>query len=258
MAVESVGSAYVYCPSSDAPTGRQGLGTVDVAILKDGTGSARVPSTTLQDEVEQAIEDARPTCVQSVTVLIPVADDQAVDVQVEAESASYDFDWTTSFTVSSWDAGSKKITATGTLPATLKTYFDANGSARLYLNGEVLTVATMQSGASPTWVTVEETPASTPANPDVVYPGGPLSQPVLDAITDVFDGLGPAKGTAYDRNQVGWEDTLWKSRLYEAVMGVDGVRRCDVNIPVSDVTPTDHGSTTVDFLIPGEITVRPT
>ena len=216
-----------------------------------------MPSTTLQDSVEQAIENERPTCVQTVTVLIPVVDSEAVTLRVEAESDAYDFDWTGTFTVSTWDAGTKKITATATLPATLKTYFDANGSARILLNGEVLTVETMQSGASPTWVTVEETPATLPANPQVAYPAGPLSQPIIDAITALFDSLGPAKGTAYDPNQVGWEDTLWISSIYEAVTGVTGVRRCTVDAPIGDVTPTDHGGTTVDFLIPGEISVRP-
>jgi hypothetical protein len=100
-------------------------------------------------------------------------------------------------------------------------------------------------------------PVVTPVATDPVYPGGPLSATVQQAIRDYMDTLGPARGAGYDPTQY-WDDTCRLSRGYDAIADVPGVLDSHIAAPAVNVTPTDHAPLgTVDLLVYGEIVVRP-
>lgn len=258
--ITGVAASYVYGPSSADADGRRGLGVVDVAVLVPGTGAARIPGSTLLQEVQDYLDDMRPATTIDVLVLAPGSDDQDVDVQI-TPATGYDWDWTGSGVVSSYAAGTKRITWGGALSATLMAAVDAykagtSAAPRICVAGQVLSVIDYDN-SGPYTTDVSETPSPEPANPDPIYPGGPVSQPVLDAIVDLFDALGPARGTAADPEQE-WDDTLRLAALYDAVMDVTGVKDAVVVTPATNITPTDHAHPGVpDLLVPGDLIVRP-
>lgn len=248
LAVPGVSAAYVYGPSSSALTGRRGLGYIDVAILTSGTGDERIPTAAIQTDVEDYIEPLRPCTTRDVAVLIPAAVDQDIDVQITPE-AGYEFDWSTAsaWTVSAWDSALKRITWNADLPSGLV------AGDRIFVNGQVATVHYI-SGSTTTDMVEDDL---TMASPNPIYPAGPLSQSVLDAIKDYMDTLGPARGVANDPNQV-WDSTCRLSKLTRTIMNVAGVEDCTIVTPTTDVTPTDHApSGAVDILVYDLITVRP-
>jgi hypothetical protein len=268
--VEGVDGAYCYGPTSNALTGRRGYGIVDVAITAEGTGAGRIPSGALHDAVNVVLESNRPVTTLDTTAWIPTADPRPCDVKIEAEEG-FEFDWTGSDTVSSWSAGSLRLTWTSALPASLMAAVDAGQQPRIFLNGEVLTVTVYDLASH--WTTLLAAPVVTPASPNPIDPAGPLSQPVLDAIIEHFDTLGPARGTAYDPSQE-WDDTLRPSKITASIIarilsdgtqvGVEGVKDCVVVAPAANYTPVDHApSGTVDLVVypatnyPNCIRVRP-
>lgn len=69
---------------------RRGIGTVDVIILKSGTGAARIPDQTLIDSVTAYIDSLRPVTVKDILILAPTAKSQAVTASI-AVSPGYTF-----------------------------------------------------------------------------------------------------------------------------------------------------------------------
>jgi len=89
----------------------------------------------------------------------------------------------------------------------------------------------------------------------------------MTAIEELFDLLGPARGTAADPAQE-WDDTLRLSAISAALkhirlasgeeQGIPGVLDVTIIDPPANVTPTDHAPPGVpDFLVPGIIAARP-
>lgn len=251
LEVPGVVAAYVYGPSSVDLDGRRGKGTVDVAILTSGSGSARIPSAALQTAVQDHLEDEAPELADH-SVLLPAADTEDVDVQIEAD----EWDWTGSGVVGSWDGGAHRLYWVGTLPASLEAAIDAGDQPRIMCEGQVLTCTGHDVDVMP-YTVIAETPSPAPSNPDPIYAAGPRSALVQVAITELFEALGPARGTAAAPEQQ-WNATLRVAAIYDVVMDVTGVTDAAVVTPVANVTPVDHGAGgTVDLLVPGELTVRP-
>lgn len=271
-AVTGVQSAYAYCPSSAAPTGRRGLGIVDVAILKSGTGSARIPSTTVQTAVEDYIEDRRPCTAKEWSCLLPSA--VAVDVDVElTPKTGYEWDWSidgTARTITTWTVATGTLALSGTV-AGMST--DIAVGDRMLANGQLCEVLTLPGGSDITVKPLDddETDLSDfvtdPTGGTTLWPAGPLTGPALIAIKAYFDSLGPARGTAADPEQ-DWEDTARVNKI-DAILidrgtqngvqiGVPGVKDTLINDPASNDTPTDAGGATVPELnVYGVITPRP-
>ena len=252
--VTGVDNAYVFCPSSGYPTGRRGLGTVDICITKAGSGSSKIPTATIIADAQDAIDTNRPALVYAANVIAPTSQAQDVDVRISC-SNDYAFDWTGTMTVSSWNPATLTATITTAPASGLQTLIDAGLTARIWLNGEQLTVTTYTKSPSPNTITVSSTPTVLPASPDVIYPAGPCSQGVYDAITALIDTLGPSRTLGPSPFQ-SWDDTLRISRIYDVVMDIPGVVDSLVVTPASNVQPTDTG-TVIYMLTPGEITVRP-
>jgi uncharacterized phage protein gp47/JayE len=267
MAVDGVGGAYAYGPSSYALEGRRGLGIVDVAILAAGTtGSARQPSTTLVQDVQDQIDANRPVHSRPGLVLRPTPTSQNIDVTLTPREG-FEMDWADAapgtYTVSSVLA--QVITWNTTLPTDLTDLIDAGGTARIFVSGQVLTVTAYAEPAHTT--TISETMDPTPSGN--IHAAGPCSAGALAAIKAYMDSLGPAKSdgvdTYHDPNQ-NWDDSCRPSQIFAALVernlddgsytGVQGVREVVVNTPSSTVTPTDIPASNPPFLHYGTITVR--
>jgi hypothetical protein len=270
MDVLGVDGAYCYGPTVNALTGRRGYGIVDVAIVAAGTGAGRIPSGALAVLVADKLDSERPVTTLDTGPLVPTAVPTACDVQLTPDTG-YEWDWSGSGVVSAWNAGLLRLTWTAALPATIIAAVAAGEHPRLFVNGEVLTVLTIDTVNFYTFL--EAAPVVTPANPNPIYPAGPVSQPALDAIIAYYDQLGPARGIAYDPSQE-WDDTVRPSQICASVVrrnyvdgtssGVAGVKDCIVVTPAAAVTPVDHAPAgTVDLLVypasnhPNCITVRP-
>lgn len=271
LEVDDVYDAYVYCPHDDAEEGRSGLGTVDIAILKSGTGSAREPSQDIVDECQDYML-TKEVCTDDVTIILPNANGKDVEIQIDPiDLSAYDWDWNDAggHTVSSWDAPNKKITWTLALPETLKNKIDSDGSARFMIAdkttgivyAELVTAVAYDSPAKTT--TLEDTPTNTPASTHNIYPAGPLTQPIIDAIIELFDTFGPARyntpkaAYAADPNQI-WEDTLRLSELNKVVKSVTGVKDLTIITPAMNQTSSDTGGASgLDFITYDAILIRP-
>lgn len=245
MAVTGVDATYIYEPHSGDLNGLRGLGTVDAYITAAGTGANRVASAALIALVQDALDDNRPAGTDALAST-PGTTTQAVDVQVEPETG-FAFDWTGTCTVSSYTPGTLTITLTGDIPDSLMAAVDDYGSCRIYNVGEVMTVVSYNDPTDE--ITLSAAPTTTPTG--TIYPGGPLSQTLLDVVTAIFDALGPGRGTAASPSQE-WEDELKVADLFAQVRGTTGVDDVDVVTPSANVTPSE----TV-LLIPGMITIRP-
>jgi uncharacterized phage protein gp47/JayE len=265
-AVDGVGQAYCYGPSSYALSGRRGVGIVDVAVLAPGTGIAKSPSATLRQAVQDAIDDNRPVHAKPGKVLLidPIATD--IDIQVTPREG-YEFDWSGTLTVSSY--ASKVITVSAAIPQDIQNLVDAGGTARLMLKGQLMVVEAYSSpGGGPYTMTVRDTPSPVPAGSDTVYPGGPVTAGALAAVKTYMDTLGPARGAAADPDQA-WDDSCRPSQLAASLLerrlsdgstvGVTGCKEITVNTPSSVTTPGDAGGETgpVEWLYYNQITVRP-
>lgn len=272
QAVEGVLDAYSYGPTSRAMRGRRGLGRVDVAILKRGSGTSRIPSTTVQEAVRAHIEARRPATLKDFSVLLPTAVRQSLDVEVEPREG-YECDWQkqAAVTVDSWTAGTRTLVLNQTA-ATFATA-DAQPAA-----GDRVLITGYHAGPPEEWVNFQTTivsitdntpagkctlvladdPTVDPDSGDQFEPAGPLTAPSVEAIEDLFDSLGPARGDAYDPEQ-DWNDSLLLAAIHAALMGVTGVYNVTITTPGADVTPDDNAATTgdVELLVPGALNLHP-
>jgi uncharacterized phage protein gp47/JayE len=251
-ALEVTGVAAAYCYPS-----RAGLGTVDVAALHAGTGSARLLTLTERSDLLDYIEERRPVHA-TVRVLEVVEEETSVEVRVLSTGESaYDWDWNdeTALIVSTWTAGTRTLVFTTARPDTMQ------AGHRLVIkkalgtgDGELCTIESLSSTDA---VVLEEAPSVAPANLDEVYAGGALTDPVRDAIIEHINGLGTANPDAAPYGS--WESALRLAGLYRVINGVEGVLDSVLVAPVANVEPEDPAfpdDDTINVLTPARILVR--
>ncbi|MCA9667386.1 MAG: baseplate J/gp47 family protein [Myxococcales bacterium] len=288
-AVEGVYTAYVYGPSRYAQNGRRGLGIVDVAILGRGSGSARVPSTTVADNVDDAIYAKRPATVKEHSVLRPTAVTQAVEAVI-TPFKEYQYDWEkqAAVTVDAATTDARTIIVDDEIADFATSARPLKAGSRVLIAGELATVKSVTDNtpsAKATVVLTADLVGGTPSGGDSFWPAGPLTAAHLAVVQKLFDQLGPARGESvgsstsaadggYDREQTGWDDTLRLNALHRALRGggvLDlerddndkllalGVQDATISTPSANVEPDDNALTTgdVEFLIAGELTIRP-
>ena len=258
LGIDSVYRAYIYSPNSNDGDSRRGDGTIDVVFTKLGDAGDRVPGAALITTVQDELDDQRPS-LSDVEAMAPGTTSQNLDLRI-IPHAGYDFDWTGSDTVDSYNSTTKTITwITSPLPTTLTAKLDAGTSVRIMCTNQVLIVLSY-SGVT---TIISETPTTNPSNGDPIYPAGPCSQDALDATKDYMNDLGPAKGTAGDPEQLNWDDVLRIARLCDEVI--------DSHIGIKDIvpvtpdpttdwtkTPTDPGDPSPpNMFIFGDIKIRP-
>jgi uncharacterized phage protein gp47/JayE len=235
---------------------RRGQGTIDVAVLGAGHGSARVIAdiSATQDYLDD--ETRRPANVRDVLVLETTPQAQNVEMLISIDETKYRWDWVDDgigYAVTAKNVGTSTITVP-TAPASVV------AGVRITVNGEEATVTARVSNDltlsfandrddNPvTWFTAEPVGATVRASGDLVTP-------VRNALLDLFDRLGPARDTRYALTQ--WEASLQMDSFITAARNVLGCTKASLVTPSVDIAPADslNGSTNVPFFVPGVVKV---
>ncbi len=230
--LEVIGIAAAYCYPN-----RAGLGTVDVAALHAGTGTARILSSPERDELLAYLNTRRP--VSAAVRVLEVAP-QVVSVEVALVDTGEEFtawDWIDEvpLTVSAWNSGTRTLTFSSDRPDSLQ------AGGRVVVRpvsglgtGEPYVVESLVSTNA---VVLEQAPSVAPVSGDPVYSGGGLTDSVRAAITAHFATLGTANPDTASYG--GWEGNLRLAAINQVVIGVPGVRDLEVVAPVANVEGID-------------------
>lgn len=254
LKVAGVDFAYVY-------QHRRGAGTIDVAVLRKGTGAARIIADT--SAVLAAISAKRPGAMKDFKILIITTQAQAITVDIEIDPNSYKWDWDdfyAGYLITASDSVAKTITVP-TAPASVV------AGVRLTVNGEEAKVVTRVGNiltlsfsspdgvqSAPTWFTF-----AVNNGVDTIRASGDLVVPVRNALIAEYGRLGPARTGAEGTNYAAttWEDRLRISRIEAAAMrDVKGVTDANLVAPGANVAPIDPFGLSVPLLVPGVIQVR--
>lgn len=170
---------------------RAGLGTVDVIGLHDGSGSARFLTPTERDDLLAALKAKIPSQLVggALRVLTAVADPQPVEVTVDVsgdDAWAFDWDDASPPTVLAWTGASRLLQFSASRPASMK------AGDRIVItgiaNGHDGSQAKIEALSGADAVILEASPVGTPTAGNVVYAGGPIVDPVRDAILAHVNG----------------------------------------------------------------------
>ncbi len=247
-ATDITGIADAYC----YPV-RRGWGSVDVTALHKGTSSARILSAPEAADLKAAMDAKRPVGIKAFRVLLVNAESVNIEHTVipdGAEASAFDWDDSTPPVVSLWDPVLRKLTFVAR-PASMKA-------------GDRITVATGATGrervidaldgANAVILTVDEN-GDTPTG--TIYSGGPLVQPIRDAILTHIASLGTANPDA--KRYGNWEGNLRPNAIGRVAGTIAGYLDGSTIEPVATVEasdppyPTDE---TVGLIVPGRVLVR--
>ena len=232
---------------------RNGLGSVDVAALKAGSGAARLLDGAERLALQNYVNERRPVNAGVPRVLEVVTQTQDIDVTLVPESAlQYARDWDdrTPPEVLTWTAATRVLVFTATRPASMGV------GLRLIVGGTSGVELEIESLSSSNAVVLKSARGQTPLAAALVYSGGSIIAPVRAAILALFDSLGPRVGSFGYAN---WEGSLRLSRLFERIQTTAGVLDSTIVTPVGNVEPTPETypfDTQVGLLIPGAVLVR--
>lgn len=224
------------------------LGTVTVALFGPQEVVPvlnRVVSADCIADIQEYI-DARKPIGSTVTVesIVGVTLGAGMEVEVRPRQG-YEPDWygpLIPIAVVSTVAGSMRVN----LDADPRPYISIGDRVVFYCN--ILAPVTEQEfvrevGAD--YVILREWPeGGDPAAGSDIMEGGPLWQPVMNAIREVFDGLGPATSSTAGKERWPVEEyerpsTIFLSDLYHAVDSVEGVASSDWSAPAADQARTE-------------------
>jgi uncharacterized phage protein gp47/JayE len=176
----SVATAYAY-------PNRAGRGTIDVVAFYAASGTSRSLSAGDRTIVRDYIASKAPFQVSGpgLRVITTIADPQNVDILIATNGVlAYQFDWTGSGLVSTWNPTTRELTWSSSLPSQLRAghrivLAGTNQDGREYKVEAI-------SGASS--VILEVAPPTAPAAGVVIWPGGPLVKPIRDAVLGHLNG----------------------------------------------------------------------
>ncbi len=248
LSIPGVTAAYVWAH-------RRGRGTIDVAVLGNGTGAARIPSAAVLAAVDEYIESVRPGNIRDFLVLTTETQDQDVEVEPEDDDNGSSWDWDdehTGYAITADDDGASTITVP-TAPATVIAgkRITVLGEEALVTNraGDVLTLSFEDDydGNEVTWFTFGT------ATGEDIRASGDLVKPIRNAVIALFNTLGPARST--------WSETTWiselkRSKLFGAITDVPHCDDANLITPASNVVPVDLYGDSVPFLVPRYIKVH--
>jgi uncharacterized phage protein gp47/JayE len=244
--VDDVATAYVY------PL-RGGVGSVDLAFLATGSGSVRAPSGASVTEVSDYIHSVRPVSMRDFRVLEAVAVEQDIELAVRTRpGVRWDWDDATPLAVSAWDAGDRILTFATDRPD------DMEIGDRLIIKTDGGDGAESEIVAfdGDDGVVLKAAPSTAPVADDVVYAGGPVVEPMRQAIKAFVDLLGPAVGE-YGTGE--WDDAIEPGRLEAIAFTFDETRDPTTIEPAAAVAPDDPvypDDDTIEFLTYGRLIVR--
>lgn len=213
----------------------RGLGTVDVVCF--GPSGSRALGSAANALVLAHLE-ARSNGQDDILVR-QLADDGAEDVTIAVTPGEgYEPDWTGTITTSG-------VSTTTTLSCAASSTYDT-----IEIGDRVLVQSTVAgrtrleqrevSGKSGTTLTLDEALLASPSTGSTVWPGGPLAQPLIDAIDEYFDALGPGDlsgGTRYPAMDVTGDAVLRVAKLEAALCAVTGVLDVSISAPAANVVP---------------------
>ncbi len=250
---EGVETAFVY------PL-RGGRGSVDLAVLHAGSGTVRTFTLNERNDLKAIIDELRPVSMKSFRILETTTQVENVEITiVPLTDLSFQFDWddTTAPIVASWEPGG----AERTLRFTLDRPTDMIAGDRIVIKttaangtGEVFEIESLPGTL--TDIVLVKTPSPVPVTTDIVFSGGPLTDPIRDSILKLIDNFGPARG-AFGVGD--FQSELVPEEILATAFGVEGVRNGTTITPAVTVTPDDPAfplDDTIELLIPGEILVR--
>ena len=231
---------------------RNGRGSVDVAGLKTGSGSARLLDASERAIILAHVESQRPVSA-AARVLEVVTQPLAVSVVLVPESGvrfARDWDDSAPILVAVWVPAERRLEFIATRPPSI-----APGH-RLVVGGTSGVELEIESLSGVRSVIVKDPLGVTPSVGQQVFSGGSIVTPVRNAILAHFDGLGPRVG---DFGQGDWVGSLLISRLFETIQTTDGVLDSTIVSPTGNVEPTPESfplDTQVRLLVPGNVLVR--
>lgn len=278
-----IAQAFVY-------PNRAGLGTVDVAALHSGTGTARILTAGEVTALLAILQTLAPLPVGgpggSLRVLTVLSEVANVEMTITPNGdPQYAMDYDDSAgpaTVLVYTPASRTVQLAAARPATMKAgdriVFRGVGSSQ---DGTPLTVEALVSTDS---FILQETPTVNPAATDQIYAGGPLTKLIRDAVLAHINGdvlyadvAGPLPGANADStvnlqvlaNGIGtsnvngaygtWNGTLQRGTLAKIASYTRGVRNQNVVAPVADQDSTDYTfplDTQIGLLTPGFVLIR--
>jgi hypothetical protein len=232
MEVEGCTGAFAYGRWDDVPASHI-WGTVTVIPwTEDGPGDASLVADV------QAYLDTMAPVGHDVTVETCINSDEVVTVYVRP-MAGYEPDW---------PLGSAIGVTSCSTPFT-RVYLDTSPVGIVEIGDRVVCkvgVGLTAEQRTVTAVNAAHVEVSAPfsgtiAGTTTMYPGGPLWQPVFDAIEGVLDGIGPSDSNTttvprFPPSSDTLNSTLCLSDLYAAIDGVEGVRSSRITAPAADVT----------------------
>ncbi len=238
----AISSAYCY------PT-RRGLGTVDVAALHTGSGSARLLTATERASLLAVLRSRAPVGAD-VGVLETVPETVHAHVLINTAGGDLDWDWNddTPPIVSSWTPATRTMTFTADRPASMEV-----GDRIVIRNmtdpGAVHVIEDLVGADS---VVLSDTPATTPAPLDTIYAAGDRSVAARAELIARIERLGPAN---QDDGPHRWDGSLRLSNLHGLV---SDVMEDQILSPLANVTPTAYpvADGKVGILQAGVIIVR--
>lgn len=244
--------AYVY-------SGRNGNGSVDVAVLFDGTGTARSLTAGERSDLLSYMLPLLPVALGKggLRVLESVGELASVEIEVqELPQEEFSRDWDDSTTlpeVLSWTPATRVLRLNVDRPANMSV------GHRLVVAGETgeeLVIESFTANADEL-VVAEPIPASfTFAATSRVYSGGNLVSSVRSAILATVNTLGPGVGSFGFGD---WLGSLILPNLNKDVQTTTGVLDSTIISPVAAIEPTEFtfpDDQKIGYLIPGEILVH--
>ena len=247
--VNGIKSAYVY------PV-RRGWGTTHVAALHAGSGSVRVLAAPEIANLQATIDSLRPIGMRGFLVVSTTA--QPTNVKYAAipdGTVDHEFDWddTTTPTISAWDPTTRTITFPA-IPPSLQpgdriTFSSGATGAERVIN------TLGAAGTNTATLTLDET-GDVPTVGDTAYSGGPLVEPTRQAILALIASLGTSNPDA--KRYGTWEGNLRPTAIARAALGVAGLLDGTVEAPAAIVEATDssYPDTYVGLITPGQILVH--
>ena len=210
-----------------------------LTLIIMGPPGARVLGTRVQDAVREYIE-SKAGFADDFEVLSISYDATAIDVDLNITTqVGYEPDWSGSFdVVASSSSGTTVVLSSdprGTIEVGDRVLLQITGPGLVPL--EQRTVSAVLSDR----VLLETAPSGDVlGGVQTMRPGGPNAEAIIEAIIDLFDGLGPsANDGATQTDRVPTEGEAFRSeltlaRLYETVMAVEGTQNMTVVFPSTD------------------------
>lgn len=223
-----IADAFVY-------PGFRGLGTVDIVLW--GLAGARLVGASVISAVQTYLESVAPgTDDLVVKTYAYKATPTAIHVKV-LPRVGYEPDWNAApFSVPASPASSTTRIYVVLSPAGIVEVGDrvlvpltVAGRARLH----EAKVTALGTGGVPYFLDVETMPAA-PVTSAAIYSGGPLAQPIIDAIDALFDALGPGVTTAgvtymrHPSNAQGANHKLRPAHVIDTIMELAGVANVEI------------------------------